>query len=289
MRDQAESLRNKLLEHKSRIPVRTLAVTSGKGGVGKSNFALNFSIELANRGHSVLLFDMDIGMGNIDILSGVSSAYSIADFFSENPVPLKNLITELPGGIHFISGGSGLSKLPEINKESFYSFTKEFTSLLDEYQYIIFDMSAGLNETSLPFILSVDEVVVVTTPEPTSITDAYSVIKYITLEREELPFYIIINRTHNADEGMQTFNRISKVLWHFLQKDVVLLGIVPDDINIANAVKRQIPFIHYDAKAPSSLALSQLTDRFCQQEFTLRDGLPKINFVTKLKRFLFNR
>lgn len=289
MKDQAESLRNKLIEHKSMIPVRTLAVTSGKGGVGKSNFALNFSIELAKRGFSVLLFDMDIGMGNIDILSGASSAYSIADFFSKNPVPLKNLITELPGGIHFIAGGSGLSKLPEINKESFYSFTKEFTSLLSEYQYIIFDMSAGLNETSLPFILSVDEVIVVTTPEPTSITDAYSVIKYISLEKKELPFYIIINRSHNVEEGMETFNRISKVLSHFLQKDVFLLGIVPDDINIQNAVKRQIPFIHYDMKAPSSRALAQLTDKFCRQEFTLRDDLPKINFVTKLKQFLFNR
>lgn len=289
MKDQAESLRKKLLANESALPVKTLAVISGKGGVGKSNFALNFAIELKNKGNSVLIFDMDIGMGNIDILTGFSPAYSIADFFSEDPVPLRRMITELPGGIHFIAGGSGLSTLPKINKESFNTFSEEFMSLVSDYRYIIFDMAAGLNETSLHFILSVDEVVVLTTPEPTSITDAYSVIKYITAENEEMPFYIVVNRSHNKREGIETFNRISSVLRHFLQKEVSLLGILPDDQNIVNAVKRQIPFIQYNAKAPSSRAISILTERFCQQELVLLSGTRNINFITRLKQFLFKR
>jgi flagellar biosynthesis protein FlhG len=104
-----------------------------------------------------------------------------------------------------------------------------------------------------------------------------------------MPFYIVINRSNNVKEGMETFSRISMVLRNFLHKDVNLLGIVPDDFNIPNAVKRQIPFIHYDAKAPSSRALTELTERFCQQEFTLQGDSAKINFVARLKRFLFNR
>ncbi|MBB6443862.1 MinD/ParA family protein [Bacillus benzoevorans] len=289
MKDQAENLREKLLAKELALPVKTLAVISGKGGVGKSNFALNFAIELKNRGNSVLIFDMDIGMGNIDILSGLSPSYSIADFFSENPVPLRRMITELPGGLHIIAGGTGLSTLPKINKESFYSFTEEFTKLLNDYHYVIFDMSAGLNETSLQFILSVDEVVVLTTPEPPSITDAYSVIKYITAENKEMPFSIVVNRSHNEKEGIETFNRISSVLRHFLQKDVAFLGILPDDQNITKAVKRQIPFTQYNAKAPSSRALFKMTERFCQQEFLQPRHVVKTNFVARLKRFLFER
>lgn len=289
MRDQAESLREKLLANESSLSVKTLAVISGKGGVGKSNFALNFAIELQNKGNSVLIFDMDIGMGNIDILTGLSPKYSIADFFAEDPVPLRSMITELPGGIQLIAGGTGLSRLPKINKESFHSFTIEFTKLLREYQYIIFDMSAGLNETSLQFILSVDEVVVLTTPEPTSITDAYSVIKYITAENKEVPFYLVVNRARNEWEGMETYKRISSVLGQFLQKEVALLGIIPDDENIVNAVKRQIPFIQFNAKAPSSRALVELTERFCHREFLQPYDKVKMNFLARLKSFLFQR
>nr|WP_295970423.1 MinD/ParA family protein [uncultured Bacillus sp.] len=289
MKDQAEILREKLNAKCLNTSARTVAVISGKGGVGKSNFSLNFAIELVNRGNSVLLFDMDIGMGNIDILSGLSAQYSIADFFSENPVPLRSMITELPGGIHFIAGGTGLSTFPQINKDSFFSFTEEFMLLFNEYQYIIFDMPAGLNDTSLQFILSVDEVVVVTTTEPTSITDAYSAMKYIILENKEMPFYIIVNRAQNEKEGTEIFHRISKVLRHFLEKNVILLGIIPDDQNIQRAVKRQIPFIQYNVKSPSSRALIELTERFCQRMFSFEHHAVKTSFATKLKRFLFER
>lgn len=289
MGDQAELLRVKLKQQELKKRTRTIAVISGKGGVGKSNFSLNFAMSLANKGHAVLLFDMDIGMGNIDILLGLSSTYSIADFFAESSISLRDMIMEIPGGIHYISGGTGLSHFPAINKQSFHTFSEQFGQLLEGYEYVIFDMAAGLNETSLKFVLSVDEILVITTPEPTSITDAYSAMKYITLANSSIPFYIVVNRSFSDQEGITTYNRISSVLERFLEKKVLLLGILPDDVNVQKAVRKQIPFIQYNEKSASSKALYEITTRFCQRDFNHLPSANKKHFVAKLKRFLFER
>jgi flagellar biosynthesis protein FlhG len=288
MEDQAEHLRAIVNEQKSSVQPKTIAVVSGKGGVGKSNFSLNFAISLTKKGHSVLVFDLDIGMGNIDILMGLSSTYSIADFFT-NGVPLKHMITQVPEGIHYISGGSGLSQLTNINQELFEIFTEQFSILLKDYEYIIFDMDAGINENSLRFILSVDEVIVITTPEPTSITDAYAAMKYITMKNNTIPFLIIVNRAQSEKEGIFTFNRISKVLTHFLNKNATLLGVLPDDQIISQAVRKQTPFIELNEKAPASKALSKITEMYCQWDFNQPSTYNKLNFAAKLKRFLFER
>jgi len=288
MEDQAERLRRRLQQQESGITTKTIAIVSGKGGVGKSNFSLNFAISLKKKGHSVLLFDMDIGMGNIDILMGNSSSYSIADFFT-NTVPLRNIITEVPGSIHYIAGGTGLSQLTQISREAFYHFSDQLSILLLEYEYVIFDMGAGITENSLRFILAVDEIIVITTPEPTSITDAYAAMKHITLENNMIPFYIVINRAHSEKEGVVTFNRISKVLTHFLEKNAVFLGVLPDDQIIPQAVRKQIPFIQLNEKAPASKALNGMTEKYCQGQFDQTPTANKINFATKLKRFLFER
>ena len=288
MEDQAEHLRTIVKNQLSSIQTKTIAVVSGKGGVGKSNFSLNFAISLSKKGHSVLVFDLDIGMGNIDILMGLSSKYSIADFFLKE-VPLKEMITVVPEGIHYISGGTGLSKITKISQESFDHFTKQFSLLLSNYEYIIFDMDAGIHENSLKFILAVDEIIVITTPEPTSITDAYAAMKYIIMEDQKIPLYIVINRAQSEKEGVSTFNRISKVLYHFLNKNATLLGILPDDQIIPHAVRKQTPFVQLNERAPASKALKRLTEAFCLQDNKSFFSYSKANFAAKLKRFLFER
>ncbi|WP_394232512.1 MinD/ParA family protein [Niallia oryzisoli] len=287
MEDQAERLREKLQQH-SNINTKTIAVISGKGGVGKSNVSLNFSITLHNKGHKVLLVDMDIGMGNIDILLGSSSMYSIADFFT-NGVPLKNMITVIPGGIHYISGGTGLTQLTKITEESLQDFFEQFSNLVNDYDYVIFDMDAGMSESSLRFILTVDEVIVITTCEPTSITDAYAAMKYITLTNKTIPFIIIVNRAQTEQEGIDTYQRISKVLDHFLEKGSILLGVLPEDPIIPQAVKKQTPFIQLNEKAPASMALFSMVEKYRQQEFDRPAYFKKPNFVVRLKQFLFER
>lgn len=288
MEDQAERLRTRLRQQHLNTQTKTIAVISGKGGVGKTNFSLNFCLSLKKKGHSVLLIDMDIGMGNIDILMGVSSTYSIADFFS-NKVSLKEVITEVPRGIHYISGGTGLTQLTKISQEGMNDFFDQFSLLLGDYDYVLLDMGAGMNENALSFILAVDEVMVITTSEPTSITDAYAAMKYIILKDNEIPFFMIVNRTKSEKEGMETYNRISKVLNHFLEKKAIFLGVIPDDPIIPQSVIQQTPFIQVSEKASASKALNRLVENYCEQAFEQPNYLSKQNFITKLKRILFER
>lgn len=286
MNDQAERLRARLKEEDGRShQFKTIAVVSGKGGVGKTNFSLNFSISLSKRGYRVLLFDLDIGMGNVEILMGRSAEYSIADFL-EMDMPLNNIISEGPYGLNYIGGGTGLPHIVKLDDEQISRFTGELAQLIQNYDYIIFDMGAGITEESAKFILSVQEIAVITTPEPTSITDAYSVMKHIHLLDNKIPFQLVINRSEGEREGQETYKRISAVASRFLGRDADLLGIIPDDRTIQQAVKRQIPFIIYHENSAASKAIRSMTEKV--------GGRPAgeyhtSQFISKLKKFLFNR
>jgi flagellar biosynthesis protein FlhG len=287
MDDQAERLREKVKTLEDNKRTKTLAIISGKGGVGKSNFALNFAISLKKKGNSVLLFDMDVGMGNIDILMGISTPYSIIDFFT-SAVSLKQLIGKAPVGIHYITGGSGLTELTKINENDIKHFFDEFSIILNEYDYVLLDMGAGMDETSLRFVLSVDEVIVLTTSEPTSITDAYAAMKYIIMKNNQIPLSLLVNRASSEKEGIDTYTRISNVLKHFLGKSSQLLGVLPEDKTISQAVKIQTPFFVHNTRSPASKALMKITERYCHQEESQLNN-SKVNFITKLKRFLHER
>jgi flagellar biosynthesis protein FlhG len=290
MNDQAERLRARLLKDGSQQPMpKTLAVVSGKGGVGKSNFSLNFSISLCQKGDKVLLFDMDIGMGNLDILMGRTSNYSIADFFEKNR-SLSDIVSEGPNGLRYIAGGTGLPHIVKLEDGQIARYTEELAVLMGNYDYVIFDMGAGITEESAKFILSVQEIAVITTPEPTSITDAYSAMKQIHLLDDSIPFYLVINRAQGEKEGQDTFKRISDALKRFLGRESVLLGILPDDRNIQQAVKRQIPFILFQEKSPASKAIHLMADKIGSRQVDPAAGNKhSYQFISKLKRFLFER
>ncbi|WP_026585516.1 MinD/ParA family protein [Bacillus sp. J33] len=291
MNDQAEKLRAMLLEEDSsqQHKAKTLAVVSGKGGVGKSNFSLNLSISLCQKGERVLLFDMDIGMGNLDILMGRTSQYSIADFF-DNHLSMNDIVTKGPNGLSYIAGGTGLSHIVKLEEGQISRFTEELAALMRNYDFLVFDMGAGITEESAKFILSVEEIAIITTPEPTAITDAYSAMKQIHLLDDSIPFHLVINRAQSEKEGKETFKRISDVLKRFLERETVLLGIIPDDRSIQQAVKRQIPFILYQEESPASKAILQMAERASTGKV---DRSAKNNhssqFISKLKKFLFGR
>ncbi|WML43720.1 MinD/ParA family protein [Neobacillus sp. PS3-40] len=286
MRDQAENLRIKLMGHAAKTNTKAIAVVSGKGGVGKSNFSLNFSITLSKRGFRVLLFDMDVGMGNLDILMGRSSEKTIVDYLRGSS-DLKDIIMNGPEGIKYIGGGTALSQLVEMNRLA--DLADELDTFLGEYDFLIFDMGAGVNEDSLKFLLSVHEIFVVTTPEPTSIMDAYSTMKYLHLLDPSLPFYIVANRVQSIKEGKETINRLTNVLKKFLDKEPLYLGVLPDDRTVQQAVKRQIPFITFNPKSLISSALEDLVNRYVQQKTQETVSYTSISFVSKLKKFLFER
>ncbi|MBS8263479.1 MinD/ParA family protein [Mesobacillus boroniphilus] len=288
MNDQAEKLRNRLKMNTPANEAKTLAVVSGKGGVGKSNFSLNFSISLAKKGFKVLLFDLDIGMGNIEILMGKHSSLSIADFLSGKS-SMEEVIFQGPHGVEYISGGTGLSQLVRMDRNSVEYFTSSLSEVLRKYDYLIFDMGAGLNEETLSILLSVNEIFVITTTEPTSLMDAYATMKYIHLADSELPFYLVVNRAGSVKEGNDTMARLEDVLVKFLGRTPTKLGMLPDDKTVQEAVKRQIPFTMFNERSQASKGMAAIIEKYINKESYNAEKRDNRSFTARLKQFLFER
>ena len=285
MHDQAELLRQRIRNNKDFPVAKVIAVVSGKGGVGKSNFSLNFSIGLAKQNKKVLIMDIDVGMGNINILIGQPGRYTIADHFNEG-IPLRRAISSGPEGVHYIPGGTGLTDLFRMDQKQFNQFSYQFQSILEEYDYIILDMGAGITEQSMQFIIPANELIFITTPEPPAITDAYSMMKYL-VGRTEAPFYLLCNRATSRKEGKEVILRLRKAAQQFLHKEVFTLGVLPDDKTVQKAVIRQIPFILLNPMAPSSDALYKIIDRYMGT--TDKETNRPVSFMKKMKSFLFER
>ncbi|KGP74006.1 MinD/ParA family protein [Pontibacillus yanchengensis] len=287
MNDQAYNLRQKLNSIKNHSEAKTIAIASGKGGVGKSNFALNFALSLTKQNKKVLIFDLDIGMGNIDILLGLSPQYSIVDMFEEH-LSIYDVIETGPNSLSYIAAGSGLSKLFHLNESKSEYFFSQLQEIIEWYDYIFFDMGAGVTDESLNFILAANECIVVTTPEPTSLTDAYAMIKHISNKQTTLPIYLLVNRAHSQKAGEQTMERLQDVVKQFLNKSIQPLGILPDDRTVTKAVSRQIPFVTYDEHSKVSRMIHNIVDQYVQNTISI-EKQTKFPFVSKLKRFMLER
>ncbi|HZH62329.1 MAG TPA: MinD/ParA family protein [Metabacillus sp.] len=280
--DQAQRLRERLISLKTEA--KTVAVMSGKGGVGKSNFSLNFSLALRKENKRVLLFDLDIGMGNIEILIGESSTYSIVDFFNRDML-LSEIVSTGPNGLDYIPGGTGLGDIFSLNEEKFQRFLQQLGLLFKLYDYIIFDMGAGISEDSLRFLLSVDEIIVITTPEPTSMTDAYAAIKNVSVNNMTIPFSIVVNRAFNKKVGESTYKRLELTINQFLNQEVFLLGVIPEDSTIMKAVIEQKPFILFHPSCQASKALVTISINYLQRKHAMVEAQDEIPFISKLKHF----
>ncbi|MFS0667517.1 MinD/ParA family protein [Peribacillus frigoritolerans] len=288
MKDQAENLRRRLEARQNQSMAKTIAVLSGKGGVGKSNFSLNFSIALSQRGKKVLLFDLDIGMGNIDILIGENSPCSIIDFL-EKECRLKDIIMSGPGNISVITGGTGMTNLFSLDEDKYTRFNEEFSLLLANYDYILFDMGAGITGDSVKFLLCVDEMVVITTPEPTSIMDAYSAMKYIHSVNKEIPFLLVCNRVFSNKDGKETINRLQNALVKFLGSEAVALGYLPDDRTVPKSVAKQMPFLLFDSEADVSKAIMDIASRYANHSIGEELTMQKSRFLQNMKRYFLGK
>jgi flagellar biosynthesis protein FlhG len=287
MDDQAKNLR-KMLQMASdpKMSTKVIAVVSGKGGVGKSNFSINFAIELSKSGKKVLLFDLDIGMANVDILMGISSKYTILDMI-ERELSIWDIVEEGPEGLSFVAGGTGFSSLFQLNPRKLARFLQQLELINGQYDYIIFDMGAGATKDSLHFILSANEIIVVTTPEPTSVTDAYSMVKYIQLKDQEIPMKVLVNRAETLIEGKKTFSNLKLVTEQFLKKEITLLGIIPNDQIVFKAGKVQKPFILYAPSCKPSQAIKEIVRGFIGngKERNEETTPPFSMFMRKIKQY----
>lgn len=287
MNDQAEALRHLMKQkelHEEGRTTRIVTVTSGKGGVGKSNFSLNFALTLQRMGQKVLVFDADIGMANIDVLMGITSPYNLYHLLKQERT-IWEIVQEGPEGLHFIAGGSGFKDLLDLSSGQLNGFEREIGKLHGVYDIILFDTGAGLSKETVKFITAAQETIVVTTPEPTSITDAYALIKMVKGMNHDVRFKLIVNRAADPREGKQTADKISLVAERFLQSKLPSLGILPDDPFVSKAVKRQIPFSVAYPGSEASVALERIAKQFLDLPQTQPQTLGGVKgFLNKMFR-----
>jgi flagellar biosynthesis protein FlhG len=275
MIDQANQLRLKMTKASQKKAVkqtRVIAVTSGKGGVGKSNFSLNFALSLIKQNKKVLIFDVDFGLANIDVLLGFTPKETIVSML-EKDLSVWDVMEEGPNGLLFISGGSGFTQLFTMDDVLIKAFLNKLGELNGHVDYIILDTGAGLSKENIRFILAADDVLLVTTPEPTSITDAYSVIKMIHSKDETVDFKLVINRCLDESEGKATADNLQMVSEKFLNKRHELLGTVLDDENVPKAVKRQSPLLLEYPLTNASESINRITHHYLNLPFKYKVGI----------------
>ncbi|MGV3488261.1 MAG: MinD/ParA family protein [Tuberibacillus sp.] len=287
MADQAEALRRRVEQYQQQSKTRVVGVLSGKGGVGKSIFSVNFALALNRLGKKTLLIDLDIGMGNVDILLNIYASHHFADMIDKE-LSIDAIIVEHPSGLSVISGGSGLIDLFKLDDEKFDYFLTQFTQLKRQYDLIIFDLPAGFSAETLRFLSAVHEVILVTTTEPTALADAYAVIKMMTIHQLDIPIYCVVNRYDTIQEARSTWSSLENTAKRFLGKSLTLLGGLPRDHAVVNAVKKQMPFLTGDPKSKISLSIHQLARKYLGQE-SIDDGRSLDSFIDRLKSLFRSR
>ncbi len=263
--------------HKTRI----IAITSGKGGVGKTNIAVNMAIAYAQIGKRVILIDGDMGMANVNVLLNIVPRYNLMQVINHQK-KMSEIILDTEFGIKFIAGANGFSKIANLSVEELEYFTKEFASL-GNADIIIIDTGAGIANNVLQFVAAADEIYVVTTPEPTAITDAYGIIKIISTElvNREVNIRLLVNRVHSADEGKRISERIITIVAQFLNYKVDYIGFVYDDSVVQTAVIRQKPFMVVNPTSRPAICLKHIVSRIEKNEDVTSEGVS-----TFLKKFV---
>ncbi|WP_079476183.1 MinD/ParA family protein [Marinococcus halophilus] len=284
--DQAESLREQMQKRRRR-QTRVLSVVSGKGGVGKSNVSLNVAISLAEAGAEVLLIDMDTGMANLDILLGCAPIPPFQEMFTENK-SIFELIQPGPSGVQWVAGGSGLSGIFHMEEEHKQRFYEQLQLLEGAFDFIIFDMGAGLNENHMHLIATTERGILVTTPEPTALMDGYAMMKYIRSHKSDFPFAAVINRVEQKKDGRAAAQKLTSVSERFLGMQLMLLPMVPSDPKVSRAVMEQTPLVIAYPNCGASQSMKQIAATlWVKKREPATDGAPFRQFITGMKQRLF--
>lgn len=281
MLDQAQRLRQLAANNDNENRARIITVTSGKGGVGKSNFVVNLALSLQMMGKRVLIFDADVGMGNDDVLMGFLPKYNVFDVILNNK-EIEEVIINGPHGIKLLPGGSGLTKIEELTDEQRENFLNKLGSLKD-LDYILMDTGAGINRSVLGFIACCEELIVLTTPEPTSLTDAYSLVKAVNHFNIKNSAKVIINRAIDEKEAVLTYNKFNNAVSNFLKMKLEYLGSIAEDRKLVQAVRTQQPFIIKYPNCEASQDVNKIAKKLIGSE-----GQVQKNGVQGLFKKLFN-
>ncbi len=231
-------------------PAHVLAITSGKGGVGKTNVVANLAAALTRAGKRVMVLDGDLGLANVDLFLGVNPETTLADFFAGTKA-LTDIITSGHLGIMLLPAGSGLQELTVLTDEQKIAFITELDALTHEVDYVLVDTGSGISDTVTYFATGAHEIILVVTPEPSSLTDAYAVVKVLASTYGEKRFWVLANNVASQGEARRIYDTLSRTALHFLNTSLDLLGWIPSDPELKRAVARcQLVVTH----APDSLS-----------------------------------
>lgn len=269
--DQAEQLRNiiKASSQPQRPLARVITVTSGKGGVGKSNMAINLAVQFKKMGQRVIILDADFGLANIEIMFGAVPEHNLYDLIYQGK-NISEIITWGPMDVGFISGGSGIAGMSNLSIDYLNYIIRNLTELDNMADIIIVDTGAGISDAVLEFLVASGEILLVTTPEPTSITDSYSLLKALNrhprYSKEASQIKVIANKVQNGEEGKDLFEKLNSVVTRYLKLPITYLGMVPQDAQLAKAVMQQMPVSIQNPESRSAQAYELLAAKLMNKE-----------------------
>lgn len=292
--DQASRLRNIIKQQKKedivRKSARVITVTSGKGGVGKTNVSVNLAVQLRKKGNRVIILDADLGLANIEVLFGVLPKYNLSDLIF-NGKDIQDILTTGPLGIEFISGGTGIQELTELTREQLYYLIQKLGEIDYNTDIIIIDTGAGISKTVMEFVMASKEVLLIITPEPTSMTDSYAVLK--TLKKtapniDDISVNILTNRVASKKEGDDIFSKFNLVVEKYLDIKLNHIGYIPNDNLVQKAVCEQKPFSIVYPSSQASIAIEKISSKLLDHNIddTSKNGITQFfSNLIKLKFF----
>lgn len=292
MKDQAENLRQLVMNRADRQATvstsntRIITIASGKGGVGKTNFTINLGILLQKMGYKVLIIDADLGLGNVDIMLGLSSPYNLSHIVF-NGIDIQEVIIEGPSGIMILPGGNGLLELANLKPRQLDKFIRELTKLESMVDIILIDTGAGLSANNIKMILAANEVILITTPEPTSLMDVYGVVKIVSKIDRNRHFDLVMNKVDNINEANNNIKNIQKAGKRFLNVEISTLGLLDNSSIVSKSVKDQRPFVldypHSKISKQLNSIVNSLTGAERGERMTIK------TYIYKLFKFFENK
>lgn len=238
-------------------PIKVVAVTGGKGGVGKTNLSVNLSISLADLKRRVVLMDADLGLANVDVLLGLQAKHTIADVLDGSQT-LRDVIINGPAGIKVVPASSGVQQMAGLSAQEHASLVHAFSDLEDQVDVLVIDTAAGISDSVVSFVKASQEVIIVVCDEPSSITDAYALMKLLNVEHGVFRFRVIANMTRSTQEGINLFNKLNAVCERFIDASLQYMGHVPFDENVRNSVQKRKALVQYAPQSKAALAMRGL-------------------------------
>ena len=261
--------------------MKILAVASGKGGVGKTSISANIAITLSEYGHTVLVFDADLGLANVDVLLGLKPQETLKHVVADD-VALKKIVLAGPAGIDVIPGGSGVKELVGIGQEQLDELIRQLASLAKSYDYVVIDTASGLDTNVIAFLLAADRTMVVCTPDPTSIMDAFATTKALFAVRPDADVALLVNMADDLRQGDVVFNKLKAIVGQFLNKEISFAGCIAWDHTVIAAARARESFVLSFPKGKATEQIDAVAERVFRNQIEDEEGFEEL---TLLKRF----